>query len=75
MLDPSFWVARIANPDRVLMSLDGIMAMNKMNAARIIPADHPYRDNIDRIEMDGPLFNVVDPLSKIIDVGRSTETA
>lgn len=67
MLEPFFWIGRIDKPDRVLMNIDEIRVLNRKNASRVIPADHPYRQNIDRIEKDGPLFNVVDPLNASID--------
>lgn len=67
MLDPAFWIGRIANPDRVVMTAEEIAALNDKNARREIPADHPYAANIERIEKDGPVFNRMDPL----DIGGS----
>ncbi len=62
MLDPGFWISRIDNPDRVLMTVEEIGALNEKNATRVIPDDHPYARNIARIERDGPVFNRMDPL-------------
>jgi hypothetical protein len=63
MLNPGFWVSRIDEPERVVMSIDDIESLNEKNAARIIPDTHPYAENIAQIEKDGPIFNVADPLS------------
>ncbi len=67
MLSPEFWIGKLDNPDHLMASLSEIQTLNEKNASRIIPADHPYRKNIDRIEQDGPLFNVIDPLEVPID--------
>ena len=62
MLSPDFWTARIENPDRVVMTVSQIEALNAKNADREVPPDHPYAKNIRRIERDGPLFRRMKPL-------------
>lgn len=62
MLDPAFWIARIRDPDRVIMTPGDIAELNKVNADRDIPDDHPYARNIAQIEKDGPSFKRMNPL-------------
>jgi len=62
MLSPDFWIDRIEDPDRLLMTGEDITAFNEKNAARTIPADHPYARSIARTERDGSTFNRMDPL-------------
>ncbi len=63
MNDPEFWIRRIPEPDRVIMTPAMIREFNAKNAARKIPSDHPYAENIAQIEKDGPAFNLMDPLA------------
>jgi len=63
MNDPGFWIQRIPEPDRVIMTPAAIREFNAKNAARKIPADHPYAVNIAEIEKGGPVFTLMDPLS------------
>ncbi len=60
---PEFWINRIAEPDRVIMSMDQIRVFNAKNAARTVAPSHPYAKDIERIEKDGPIFAPVDPLT------------
>jgi hypothetical protein len=62
MNDPAFWIQRIENPDRVIMTPSQIAEFNRKNAERTYAADHPYAKNIAEIERDGPVFTLMRPL-------------
>jgi len=62
MTAPGFWIDRISDPDRVIMTVPEIEALNKKNISRVIGSGHPYADNIAKIEKDGPVFNRMNPL-------------
>lgn len=62
MNDPGFWIGRIGEPDRVIMTPAQIAAFNRKNAVRTVPAGHPYAENITEIEKDGPVFTLLRPL-------------
>ncbi|MCE5252392.1 SH3 domain-containing protein [bacterium] len=63
MNDPGYWIARIDDPDRVIMTDRQIGTFNSLNTSRSIGADHPYAKNIAQIEMDGPVLNRMNPLA------------
>ena len=44
------------------MTASQINAFNKKNMSRNIAPDHPYANNITKIEKDGPVFNRMNPL-------------
>ncbi len=63
MNNPIFWIARLDNPDTVLMTPAEIAAFNARNATRTVSADHPYAANIAEIEAEGPTLARMDPLA------------
>ena len=62
MNNPNFWINRIDNPDRLIMTTSQIKEFNIKNTKRTIDTGHPYAKNIERIEKDGPVFNIMKPL-------------
>ena len=61
MNNPEFWINRITEPDRVIMSTTQIRAFNAKNAVRTVAPAHPYAQNIAQIEKDGPIFTMGGP--------------
>ncbi len=62
MNDPDFWISRIDDPDRLIIPAAHITDINREIALRAIDDDHPYAENITRIEKDGSVFNRMNPL-------------
>ncbi len=61
MTAPGFWIDRISDPDRIIMTAPEIETLNRKNISRVIGSGHPYADNIAKIEKDGPVFNRMNP--------------
>ena len=59
---PEFWINRAKEPEKIIMSYSEITTLNQKNASRIIAIDHPYAENIEQIEKDGPVFLRMNPL-------------
>ncbi|MBN1294181.1 MAG: SH3 domain-containing protein [Candidatus Latescibacteria bacterium] len=62
MNSPDFWINRAEEPDKIIMSYSEIKTLNQKNVSRVITTDHPYADNIQQIEKDGPVFIRMNPL-------------
>ena len=58
MTAPGFWIDRISDPDRVIITSPEMETLNRKNISRVIGSGHPYADNIAKIEKDGPVFNM-----------------
>ena len=61
MISPKFWIDRLDDPDRIIMTANEIIEFNRKNASRTVGSDHPYRKNITQIEKDGPVFTRLEP--------------